>query len=127
MNQNETTSGPQIVALIRDLFFSVKVGNELKAHGYTPVIVKTVDQFAGVLAERQPALALIDIGAHGDWERIRSLVTDPATADVPIIAFGPHKDVDGLRAAKEAGVSRVVSNGQLHASLPELVKRYARE
>lgn len=127
MNQNEAASSPQIVALIKDLFFSIKVGNELKAHGYTPVIVKTLDQFVDVLTERQPALALIDIGAHGDWDQIRSLVTNPATADVPIVAFGSHKDVDGLRAAKEAGVSRVVSNGQLHANLPELVKRYARE
>jgi hypothetical protein len=44
---------------------------------------------------------------------------------VPILAFGPHKDVEGFKAAKRAGVTRVVANGEFSRSLPDLAKRYA--
>ena len=48
-----------------------------------------------------------------------------AAVDVPILAFGPHKDVEGFRSAKAAGVTRVVANGEFSRSLPDLVRRYA--
>ena len=45
---------------------------------------------------------------------------------MPIIAFGPHKDVDALREAKRAGLTRVMSNSQFHARTVEMIQRYAR-
>jgi hypothetical protein len=45
---------------------------------------------------------------------------------VPVVAFGSHTDVDGFRAAKAAGVARVVSNGEFSRSLADLVAKYAR-
>jgi PleD family two-component response regulator len=115
-----------VVALVKDLFFSVKIKNELAAHGYTPVFARSTEQFGALLRERQPALGLIDLGAGVDWSQVKGLGQDPATAEVPILVFGSHKDVDGFRAAKAAGVTRVVSNGQMHANLPSLVAKYAR-
>ena len=119
-------SAPVVVALIKDLFFSVKVGNELRAHGYEPVIARSTSRFVELVAERRPALGIVDVAAGVDWPAVASLADDAATRDVPLLAFGPHKDVEGLRAAKAAGITRVVSNGQLHADLPGLVDRYAR-
>lgn len=115
-----------MVALIKDLFFSVKVTNELRANGYLPVIARGSDRFVTLVAERHPALGILDVTAGVDWDAVRRLIEDAVTGDVPLLAFGPHMDVAGLRAAKDAGVTRVVSNGQLHADLPGLVRRYAR-
>jgi hypothetical protein len=43
----------------------------------------------------------------------------------PLLGFGPHVDVDGRRAAKAAGLTRIVSNGEFHRDLVALVARYA--
>ena len=45
---------------------------------------------------------------------------------VPVLAFGSHLDVDGRRAAKAAGVTRVLSNGDFHRDMVPLVQRYAK-
>ena len=42
------------------------------------------------------------------------------------LSFGPHKDVDGFRAAKRGGATRVVSNGDFHRDMTGFVRRYAR-
>ena len=45
---------------------------------------------------------------------------------MPTLAFGPHVDVEGRRAAKAAGVTRIVSNGQFHSDMAGLIERYRR-
>jgi hypothetical protein len=40
--------------------------------------------------------------------------------DARLIAFGPHVHVDRLKAAREAGIHPVLTNGQFDASLPTL-------
>ena len=49
-----------------------------------------------------------------------------AAGRTPILAFGSHLDVEGRRAAKAAGVTRVLSNGDFHRDMVALVERYAR-
>jgi short subunit dehydrogenase-like uncharacterized protein len=76
-------------------------------------------------AEPAPVLGILDLSAVGDWDLVRELTADPSV-ETPLLLFGAHKDVEGLRAAKAAGVDRVVSNGEFHRNMVELVRRYAR-
>jgi hypothetical protein len=113
-----------IVALIPDLFFSVTVRNTIRRLGYEARVVRTADELLESLAHVMPALAVCDLGAiHGepDWETIEEVVAQ----DLPLLVFGPHKDVDGLRRAKAAGVTRVISNGQFHRDMAGVIERYA--
>ncbi|HLI51040.1 MAG TPA: hypothetical protein VKU87_04545 [Thermomicrobiaceae bacterium] len=126
MNERSEEPARLVVVLVNDLFFAVKIGNELKALGLEPKPARNLDQFVTLLHERDPVLAIIDAGMPLDWDRIAALRSDPSTADIPIIAFGPHKAVEALRAAKAAGVTRIVSNHLLHDELPSLVARYVR-
>src|SRR5690606_34637902 len=114
---SDTVAERSVVVLVKDLFFAGKIENELRGHGYRPIKARRTDQFIQLLAEHQPVLGVIDIGAGVDWEQIAALTAEPPTPEIPILAFGPHKDVEGLRAAKAAGVTRVVSNSQFHADL----------
>lgn len=114
------------VALVKDLFFGVKIRNELKAHGFDTVFARSTEQFAELLKEHQPAIGIIDLGSGPDWDRVREIGQDPATSEIPVIVFGSHMDVEGMRRAKASGVARVVSNGKMHAELPVLIERYAR-
>jgi hypothetical protein len=115
-----------VVALVKDLFFSVKLGNELRGHGYEPRFVKTVGEFRTRLEEDEPVLGIIDIDAVSDWEQIANLAANTTLATIPLLAFGPHKDIEGRRAAKAAGIARILSNSQFHAEAPLYVQRYAR-
>lgn len=126
VNDQRNEPSGLVVVLVNDLFFLVKISKELKALGLAPKPVRNLDQLVKLLHERDPVLAIIDAGMTLDWDRIAALRDDSAVVDIPIIAFGPHKAVEALRAAKAAGVTRVVSNHLLHDELPELVARYAR-
>jgi len=114
---------PRIVALNRDLFFGVRLRQLGATLGYAVELASDAARFLDMIHADGVALGIIDINAGPDWSLIAS---DPrAAARPPILAFGPHLDVDGLRAAKEAGITRVVSNGQFHRDPAALIARYA--
>ena len=113
------------VALVKDLFFAVKIRNELKANGYDTIFARSIEEFAELLKEHQPAIGIIDLASGADWDRVREIGQDPATSEIPVIVFASHTDVEGIRRAKASGVARVVSNGKMHAELPLLIEKYA--
>jgi DNA-binding response OmpR family regulator len=116
-----------IVVLIRDLFFSVKVKNELDAAGYSTVLVKREAGLLSTVESINPSLVLIDLGTRPDWDTLAPIVEARESCErPPVIAFGPHKDVAARRAAQTAGADRVLTNQQLHRNLLDYVDRYAR-
>ena len=116
----------EVVVLNRDLFFGVRIGNTLRALGYRVSFVPDAAALAEKIqaADRAPVLGVIDMGAGIDWDQVRGATSDPGVL-TPLLAFGSHMDVEGLRAAKAAGVTRVVSNGDFHRGMVDLVRRYA--
>src|SRR5262249_14324182 len=127
LSVDESRWGGEIVVLNRYLFFGVKIGNILRGLGYEVSFVPTTDAFVARLgsADIAPVLGVIDMGAGVDWEAIADL-TGAEGNTTPLLAFGSHLDADGRRAAKAAGVRRVVSNGDFHRDMVALVQRYAR-
>lgn len=113
----------KIVVMIRDLFFSVKVKNELTKAGYEPLLVKREPELLSTVESSEPVLILIDLGARPDWKVLEPLLESESAP--PIVAFGPHKDLDARKEAQAAGVTRVVTNQQMHRNLHEYVERYA--
>ncbi len=121
------TAASSIVVLNRDLMFGVRIGNTLRSLGYEVRFARDTETFAGLLQTTRPAptLGVIDMNAPVDWALVRALVDDPETT-TPLLAFGPHTDAEGRRAAKAAGVDRLVSNGDFHRDMVGLVQSYAR-
>jgi hypothetical protein len=117
----------EVVVLNRDLFFGIRIVNTLRAQGFSVSLLPTTARFVERLTDSTtpPVLAMIDLGASPDWDLLRPVLADPARS-TPTLAFGPHKDVTAMRTAKAAGVTRLVSNGELHRDLIGLVERYAR-
>ena len=75
-----------------------------------------------------PALILVDLASDGvPWTRwIQILKTSSATRRIPIVAFGPHVEGEALDRAHRLGAERVVTRGQLQASLAEILRTSAR-
>ena len=124
-----TNESIRVVAVVRDLFFAIRIRDTLRPHGYAVEVVKSVDALHQALATpaESPALIIVDLAfaAADPPGLIAGLKADPATASLPILAFGSHLDHASRDAAKTAGAKRVVANSKLAEDLPELVNRYA--
>lgn len=125
-DQGNAAVPPVVVVLNRDVMFAVQIGNVVRAAGCTPRFVRTTEAFcAGVGDQPRPVLGIVDMNGEVDWEEIRRVAAVPENP--PLLGFGPHVDVASRRAAKAAGLTRIVSNGEFHQSMAVLIARYARE
>ncbi|MBA2521084.1 MAG: hypothetical protein H0V24_15585 [Chloroflexia bacterium] len=116
-----------IVVLNRDLMFGVRIANQLRAAGYTVSFAQKTSEFVSRLrlADPKAVLGVVDMNTPVEWPLIQALVLDTSNA-TPLLGFGPHLDVPGRRAAKAAGVSRIVTNGEFHHDTIGFVRRYAK-
>jgi hypothetical protein len=112
-----------VAVLSKDLFFGMRIRTSLRQMGYAVAIAQDAATFNRHLenGDQRACLGIVDFNFPVEWEAVRAAMS----IGVPILAFGPHKDVAGFRAAKQAGVTRVVANGEFSRSLPDLALRYA--
>ena len=126
----EPTGGRPTLAVVlnRDLLFGSRIRSALTSLGLEARFVSTAEQFVGALHEESGAVAIgiVDMNGAVAWNVIREELSGANCGGVPTLAFGPHVDVEGRSAAKAAGVTRIVSNGQFHADMAGLIERYRR-
>jgi methylmalonyl-CoA mutase cobalamin-binding subunit len=121
--------GPTLtVVLNRDMLFGSRIRSALKSLGLEGRFVATTEQFVGALREQPDSvtIGIIDMNGAVAWESIREALSQAEHGLAPTLAFGPHVDAEGRRAAKSAGVTRIVSNGQFHSDMTGLIERYRR-
>ena len=118
--------GATVVVLERDVMARIRITDLLRRLGYEARFVADAATFVATLSTlgERVALGLIDMNGPLDWDALAAYAGQPNRA--PLLGFGPHVDVDGRRAAKAAGVDRIVANGEFHRAAAALVRRYAR-
>jgi len=125
LESNSETPGAPVIVLNKDLFFGVTISNTLRTLGYAPIAARSTTALAtAITAKPDAVLLIIDITAVDDWAVLKATVD--ATPQLPAIAFGSHTNVEGLRAAKNAGLTRVFSNGEFHRTMGDTIVRYAK-
>ncbi len=105
-----------MIAVVTDLFFQSRIAAAGRAAGRRVRFLSTVppDDHKSSFA-----LALVDLDAGIDvLSAIRRLKASSAS---PVVAFGPHVDVDGRRAARAAGADRVLAKSRFVTELPRLL------
>ena len=105
-----------------DLFFTSKVTGTAQALGLQVDAVDDVASAALRLQAGGVGCVLLDLAAP------RVSVTDllaamPASARVPVIAFGSHVNTELLESARAAG-AEVMPRSQFSATLPEILRQY---
>ena len=150
------TQPPLILGLVSDLFFTVQIENAAKRLGYraqwiergedvepdfadapaapsaTPRLGEPLtgrgSRFITRLVEWQPALVIVELSSTAiPWpEWIAALKSSAATRRIPVIAFGPHTDLDLRAHAVDVGCDAVIAQGRLVSALPDLIQKYAR-
>ena|SRR2546426_7907523 len=118
----------QILALEKDLFFSVKMRDTLRHHDIEVTVVRSLLAFMQRLAltgEEQPKLAIINTATVGvDWE---AAIREARKHALPVLAFGSHMDLEAREKALQAGAQRVVANSKFTTDMPGLVQRTLNE
>jgi hypothetical protein len=126
MSDKSGVSPAIAIVLNRDILFGSHIRGALAALGLQARFVPTTDRFVDELDAHGDAAAIgiIDMNGAVAWDTLCQAL---ANTDVPpTLAFGPHTDVANRRAAKTAGVSRVVSNGQFQRDMARIIDRYRR-
>jgi len=113
-----------ILALEKDLFFSVKMRDTLRHHDIEVKTVRNLPAFEERLIAKDEgllALVIVNTATIGvDWE---SAIRKARTAGLKVLAFGSHMDLEARSKALEAGAQRVVANSKFTSDMPGLVKR----
>ena len=125
-NQSNQPNAPKPALLLdNDLFFSVKVTDTLKHAGYATTTLRGAEAFARALSgEQQWTLALVNTAANRiDW---RAAIVAASRAHIPVIAYGPHVDLQAADEARNLGATVAVSNSRLASDLPGIVARALR-
>lgn len=114
-----------VVALISDVFFGITVRNAIRKLQFEAQMIKTLEELEQSVSVYEPELVVIDMTVLGDDPDAWDVVAETRSSGARVLAFGPHREVEMFKAAKAAGVERVVSNSQFHRSMGQLIERYA--
>jgi FixJ family two-component response regulator len=118
---------PVVVVLNRDLMFGSRIRSAMATLGLQTVVKADTAAFletARSLGDRA-VIAIIDMNGMVDWEAVAATLKRDNLLP-PVLGFGSHTDVETRRAAKAAGVDRIVSNGQFNADMAGYVQKYRR-
>jgi len=112
-----------VVALISDLMMQSQVSGAAPRAGVHVDIVASAEALVAKAESAQPRLVVIDLGHPGldireVVEQLKTVLPSTAT----ILAFCPHVHKDLLTAATLAGCDTVISRGQFHSQMAELLK-----
>ena len=112
----------RILALEKDLFFSVKIRDTLQHHEMDVATVRTLPAFEQqLLADDKPALVIINTATKGvDWE---AAIRMAKAQELTVLAFGSHMDLEARAKALQAGATKVVANSKFTSDMVGLVTR----
>lgn len=144
-------NSPLIVAFVSDLMFTTKIDNVCRHLGYRVKWIESTADLGGdqsqteqigvseqiggqmgqlfiKIADLQPSLLIFDLANKSiPWENWMPLLkSSPATRQFPILAFGPHTNVEIMGKAKNSGADAVLARSRFTSEMPQLLQKYAR-
>jgi CheY-like chemotaxis protein len=119
-------SEKKILAVMTDLFFSVKINDIAKKLGMTVEFLKDKETVLEKV-KLKPAVVIFDLNyeAADPIGIIRQLKSDPATKRISTIGFVAHVQTDLKMSAQESGCDMVVARSVFASNLPTILKRHA--
>jgi CheY-like chemotaxis protein len=114
----------KILAVMSDLFFSVKINDAAKKFGLSARFVKD-KTLALERAKSKPPLIILDLNcdAADPLDLIAKIKADPDTAAIGMIGFVSHVQTELRQRAQELGCDTVVARSAFAQNLPAILER----
>ena len=116
----------RVLAVVSDLFFSVKLTEAAKRNGLALEFVKDGKEVMEK-AKAQPSLIIFDLNfdAVQPLKLITKLKGNSATRPINLIGYLSHVQVELKLKAQEAGCDMVMARSAFSQNLPLIFKRHA--
>ena len=114
----------KVLAVVEDLFFTVKINESAKRAGVPIAFVKSQRDALDQAAEH-PSLIILDLdfASIDPVDLIRQLKADPALSKIQLIAYVSHVQGDLKQQAQEAGCDMVLARSAFSQNLLQLMTR----
>jgi len=121
-----TIATKKVLAVVEDLFFTVKINEAAKRAGLSVAFVKSERDALDQAAER-PALIILDLNFAGvePVALIGKLKADPSLQGISVLGYVSHVQGDLKQAAQEAGCDMVLARSAFSQNLQQIMKRHA--
>ena len=119
-------SSKRVLAVVEDLFFTVKINESAKRAGVPVAFVKSQrDALDQAQAAEPPSLIILDLNfeAVDPVDLIRKLKTDPTLAKIQLIGYVSHVQGELKQQAQEAGCDMVLARSAFSQNLLQLMTR----
>ena len=116
----------KILAVLEDLFFTVKIHDVAKRAGLEVEFLKS-EQDVLEKAKQKPMLILLDLNANSlhPVNLISKLKEDPETKPISIIGYVSHVQGELKQKAQNAGADMVLARSAFSQNLPIILKRHS--
>ena len=116
----------RVLAVVNDLFFSVKLTEAAKRSGLTLEFVKE-GKLVLEKASEKPSLIIFDLNfdAVEPLKLISELKGQPVTKGISLLGYLSHVQVDLKQKAQEAGCDMVMARSAFSQNLPQIFKRHS--
>lgn len=116
----------KILAVVEDLFFTVKISDAAKRAGLAVEFVKNEKEALEKAAE-SPLLIILDLNnaAASPLKLISKLKSNPQFKGLSLIGYVSHVDGQLKQKAHEAGCDMVMARSAFSQNLPQILKRHA--
>ena len=116
----------RVLAVVNDLFFSVKLTEAAKRSGLALEFVKEGNELMEKAGER-PSLIIFDLNfdAVQPLSLISKLKAAPSTKSISLIGYLSHVQVELKQQAQEAGCDMVMARSAFSQNLPQIFKRHS--
>ena len=116
----------RVLAVVADLFFSVKLADAAKRAGLALEFVKEPKEVLAKAKER-PSLIVFDLNfdAAQPLKLIARLKADSETKGISLLGYLSHVQGELKQQAHEAGCNMVLARSQFSQNMPQIFKRHA--
>ncbi len=115
-----------IILVVGDLLLASKLENLVRHHNYNPIFATDTRALTAAMT-CAPVLAIVDLAATTfKWESMVRAIKGPGKQKnhVPMLAFGPHTDLDLRRHALDLGCEAVVARSAIVDDLSALIGKH---
>ena len=122
----QTQEPKRVLAVVTDLFFSVKLADAAKRCGLALEFVKDPKELLEK-AQGKPSLSVFDLNfdAVQPLELISKLKSQAATKGVSLLGYLSHVQGELKQSAQEAGCDMVMARSALSQNLTQIFKRHS--